>query len=281
MVNKLVSVATLLCSLAYAEAGTTAIGTATARGDLLVDGYAVKGDATLFEGTVVETGKASAALRLEKGVEIKLSSNSRGTVHRDRLVLQEGSSEWRSTSPFLIEANALRITSSGQTPSGIVSMSTSNTVRVAALTGEFQVTDSHGLLLAGVHPGNSVSFEEPQAGEQGPTPMTLFGTLTKVDGRFFLSLPAPDLGVIYELRGANLEKLVGKQVLIKGTIDTHMPTKVPGTTHVLVVLGISEILPAGMPLLEVALIGTAIAGGAAALAVGIFDAVQVATPASR
>ena len=67
MISKLFAAAMVLCAASYATAGTTAIGTVSARGSLRVDGYAVKGDATLFNGTVVETGQASAALRLNKG----------------------------------------------------------------------------------------------------------------------------------------------------------------------------------------------------------------------
>ncbi len=257
------------------------IGTASARGDMRVDGYIVRGDATLFDGTMVEAGQASVALRLNKGVDVKLSTSARGTLHRDRLVLQRGSSEWAGSTSFLVEANGLRVTASGANSRGVVSISTANTVEVSALAGELRVTDSQGLHLASVRPGNAVAFGAPQTWGKGAIPMTLFGTLTKVDGRYYLVLPKPDLGVTYELKGANLDKFVGKVIQIKGTANIGMTAAAAGTTHVIVVLGASEILPIGMPVLEGVLIGTAAAGGATALGAGIFVAAQASTPASR
>ena len=201
MIRKLSAFVMLFCTLTYATAGTTSIGTASVRGDMRVDGYAVKGDATLFDGTVVETGQASAVLRLDKGVEIKLATGSRGTLHRDRLVL---------------EANGLQVTPSEPNSRGVVSMSDANTVEVAALTGGFRVTNNRGLLLASVHPGDALSFGAQQPGvpnTPGVVPMTLYGTLTKANGHYYLLLPTPDLGISYELTGA--------QPLKKMPVPTH------------------------------------------------------------
>src|ERR1035438_10163191 len=93
MLKKLQVVAVLLCMFSYAVAGTVSIGTASARGDMRVDSYSVKGNATLFEGSVVETGQATADLRLNKGTEITMSTGSRGTLYSDRLVLRPGEGE--------------------------------------------------------------------------------------------------------------------------------------------------------------------------------------------
>src|SRR6202035_1142736 len=97
----------MLLTCSYAMAGSTAIGTASARGDMRIDGDSVKGNATLFDGTVVETGQATAALRLDRGIEIKLATGSRGTLYRDRIVLQQGTSEFAPSGPFYLEANGL------------------------------------------------------------------------------------------------------------------------------------------------------------------------------
>ncbi len=50
MFKKLQVAAVLLCLLSYAEAVTVSIGTASVRGDMRVDSYTVKGNATLFDG---------------------------------------------------------------------------------------------------------------------------------------------------------------------------------------------------------------------------------------
>jgi hypothetical protein len=285
MIRKLSAFVMLFCTLTYATAGTTSIGTASVRGDMRVDGYAVKGDATLFDGTVVETGQASAVLRLDKGVEIKLATGSRGTLHRDRLVLQQGSSAWTGSSSFQLEANGLQVTPSEPNSRGVVSMSDANTVEVAALTGGFRVTNNRGLLLASVHPGDALSFGAQQPGvpnTPGVVPMTLYGTLTKANGHYYLLLPTPDLGISYELTGANLEALVGKGIIITGTCDTQVKAAGGGARYVINVATAKENAGPHAPLVvKKPLLVTLIAGSAGALGWAIYEAVQPSTPASR
>ena len=73
--------------------GSVSIGTVSARGDFRLDSHVVRGNATLFNGSVVETGVATADLRVGKSAAITMSTNSRGTLYSDRLVLQQGESE--------------------------------------------------------------------------------------------------------------------------------------------------------------------------------------------
>lgn len=103
MLKTLLAVTILLCSSYFAAAGTVSIGTASARGDMRVDSYMVRGNATLFDGTVLETGQATADLRLDKGTQITMSTSSRGTLYRDRLVLQQGESEMTASGSFQLE----------------------------------------------------------------------------------------------------------------------------------------------------------------------------------
>jgi len=158
MFKNLQVVAVLMCMLSYTGAETASIGTASARGDLRVNNYAVKGNATLFNGSVVETGQATADLRLSKGNEIRMATSSKGTLYSDRLVLQRGESQLDAKGSFQLEAKGLRVTPTSPNSSGVVSVQTGNTVQVAALTGSFGVTNSKGVLLASVRPGHSMSF---------------------------------------------------------------------------------------------------------------------------
>src|ERR1019366_9619255 len=104
MVRNLAVVAMLVATLSNGYAGSVAIGTVSARGDMRVDQYKVNGNATLFDGSVVETDQATADLRLDKGVAVTMSTGSRATFYRDHLVLQNGMSELTSASPFQVEA---------------------------------------------------------------------------------------------------------------------------------------------------------------------------------
>lgn len=282
MVKKLSIVTMLFCTATYAAAATIAIGTASARGDLRVDGYMVKGDATLFDGTVVQTGQASAALHLEKGVEIKLAIGSRGILYRNRLVLEQGASEWTGSGSFLLEANGLHVTPSEPNSRGQISIGSRNTVQVTAATGGLRVTNEHGLLLASVHPGSPLSFGALQETTQGPIPMNLFGTLTKAEGRYYLALPKPDLGVVYEVKSEKgLDNLVSKKVEIAGTVDTSVKAAGGNASYVLVASSVKEIRPGGLSMPAKVILGTTGLGAATAVSTGIYAANQSATPASR
>ena len=120
MVRNLAVAAMLVATLANASAGTVAIGTASARGDMRVDQYKVNGNATLFDGSVIETDQATADLRLDKGVAVTLSTGSRATLYHDHLVLQKGMSELSSASAFQVDASNLRVTANASDSRGVV-----------------------------------------------------------------------------------------------------------------------------------------------------------------
>ncbi len=282
MKSKLHAVAMICCTLSYAMAGTSAIGTASARGDMRVDGYTVKGDATLFNGTVVETGQNSAALRVGTGVEVKLGTESRGTLYQDRLVLQQGASELKTSSPFQVDANGLHVTSAMPNASGVVAVN-NGILEVAALTGAFKVTNGRGYLLASIPSGSSEAFGAPQPApvqSNPPVKMTLFGDLVSVDGHYYLNLPTPDLGVVYELSGGNLSGMVGKRITITGFADLN--AKATGKASYVIDVTTAQEIPVETQNSHKKLIGGILLGaGAAGLAGGLFAANSGGTPASR
>lgn len=283
MNSKLPAVAMIFCTLSYAMAGTSAIGTASARGNMRVDGYAVKGDATLFNGTVVETGQNSVALRLDNDVEVKLATDTQGTLYRDHIVLQHGSTELKTSSPFQVEAHGLRVTAVQPNSTGTVSMGEQNTVEVAALTGAFRVTNSRGFVLAKIKPGSAVSFGASQAApvrSANPVQMTLFGDLVSENGHYYLNLPSPDLGVVYELTGSNLASMVGKRITITGLVDFN--AKPTGNASYLInVQNAQEMAPPSGNSHKKAAILALVGAGAAGTAIGLYAANSGAGPASR
>jgi hypothetical protein len=214
MFRKLQVAAVLLCMLSYAAAGTVSIGTASARGDMRVDSYTVKGNATLFDGSVVETGQATADLRLSKGADITMSSNSRGTLYSDRLVLQQGVSELSASNSFQLEANGLHVTANEPNSRGVVSLKVGNTVEVASLNGSFGVTNGHGILLANVRPGRVVSFAM-QAGAN-PAAFSGVGLVSFENGTYYLTT---DENVKYVLTCKDSHRYVGTKVVVSGTVQ--------------------------------------------------------------
>jgi len=218
-------------TLTFAVAGTTAIGTASARGSMHVDGALVNGNATLFDGSVVETDAATTAVRLEKGVEIRLATDSRGKVYQDRLVLEKGSTELVRPGAFHLVASSLSVTPDSPNARGVVSMKDDRTIEVSALSGGLQVSTNNGLLLARVEPGRMLAFSDQQtAGATAPTTVT--GVLTKEEDKCSAThekkyyVTVKETGVRYEVTGNDLDKLVGKVVTLSGMPDPNVqPSK--------------------------------------------------------
>jgi hypothetical protein len=208
----------------YATAAPPSIGTASARGSIRIDGSRVNGNATLFEGSLIETDQATTALRLEKGIELKLATDSRGKLYRDRLILEKGAGEFASLGTFCLEARSLKIAAEDPSSRGVVRMKGANRVEVAALAGGFQVRSERGLLLANVRSGGALLFDMQPAGATAPTKIT--GTLTKQNGAYFVRVP--ETAVVYEVTGKNLDKLVGKKVAITGAPDPNATPKQAG-----------------------------------------------------
>jgi len=274
MFRKLQAVAALMCMLSYAAAGTVSIGTASARGDMRVDSHMVKGNATLFDGSVVETGQATADLRLDKGAAITMSTNSRGTLYRDRLVLQRGKSELADSSPFKLEANGLRVTPNETNSRGVVSLAAGNTVEVAALNGSFGVTNVQGILLANVRPGSVVSFAMQAAGANPTTSFSGVGLVSYEDGHYYFT---DNANVKYEIVGKDFKQYVGTKVQISGSIQAPAAE---GTPSVISVSSIGINGPTGMSTTTKLIIGGVVVGAAVGIGVGIAVSNSSKPPAS-
>jgi len=279
MISKLPAIAIMLFGCSYAVAGSNAIGTVSARGDIRIDGDSVKGNATLFDGTVVETEQATAALRLARGVEIKLATGSRSTLYRDRIVLQRGASEFAPSSLFSLEANSIRVRPNEPNSRALVSMTGPNTVEVADLAGGFQVTDDRGLLLAHLSTGRTMSFAM-QAETNASGKITVTGQIRKEGGHYFLIEDTRNLR--YELKGKGFFWLESQEVTIIGTVDPHA-TPVEGAVAVVDVSETKKVAVAGAGIANGpswVIVGSIAAAGVA-IGLGIAESSGPSTPASR
>jgi hypothetical protein len=218
MLKNLQVAAIILCMLSYASAGTVSIGTVNVRGEMRVDSNNVKGNATLFDGSVVETGQATADLLLNKGlnkgVEIKLSTGSRGTLYNDHLVLQQGESELAASSQFELQANGLRVKPNEANSRGVISLKSGDTVEVASLSGSFGVTNDHGVLLANVRPGRVVSFA--MQAKANPNVFSGTGLVSFENGTYYLTT---EESVKYVLTCKDVHRFVNNKVVISGTLE--------------------------------------------------------------
>src|SRR6476620_3699714 len=123
------------------------IGMVNAGGPFQVDHARVVGNATLFNGTLIETGKVAGDLQLNTGARMQLASESRAVVFQDRLVLERGVGQLQGTG-YKIEALTLRIVADEPVTSARVTLNGVTRVQVAALQGRVHVTNSQGLLVA-------------------------------------------------------------------------------------------------------------------------------------
>lgn len=272
MFRKLQAVLALFCMASYAAAGTTVVGTASARGNMRVDGSTVKGDATVFNGSVVETDDASANLRVGHGVDVTMSKSSRGTIYGDHFVLQRGASELSASGSFALEANGLRVAAHNPKSVGVVTLTPKNVVEVAALAGSLEVRDGQGILLSNVLPGRPLSFAMQAEASASPYSVSTVGMLESQNGQYVLTT---DENVKYVLTGANLQQFVGDKVVVTGTLNPAAQAGVTAGTITVKTIGINPGGPGGGTTKggKWMVIGTAL-GGAAAVSWVIYDAEQ-------
>lgn len=276
MIRKLQVTIILLCMMSSAEAGTVSIGTASARGDMRVDNYPVKGNATLFDGSVVQTGSATANLHLNKGADITLSTESRGTLYSDRIVLQQGETELASSGSFKLEANGLRVTPTEAHSRAVVSVKPGNTVEVASLTGSFGVTNDQGVVLANVLPGRAISFA--MKADANPNSFSGVGMIAKENGTYYL---ITDADVKYLLTCRDPHKFEGDKVVVSGTLQTTAATTGNNSTTMLCLKSIDINGATGLSTTSKWIIAGILVGAGAGIGIGLATANSGSPAASR
>jgi hypothetical protein len=170
-VRTLLVVITIL-TLVQAVALPPSIGVASARGVFWLDNGRVSGNATLFDGAVLETAKATSDVSLGTGVQVLLGTESRCKLYRDRMVLEKGVSQIEAAGNYRVQAGQLRIVPVSAKSKGVVAIKSANLVEAAALTGGFRVMTANGVLIANLHPGRPLAFDTEQAGAFAPTTVT-------------------------------------------------------------------------------------------------------------
>jgi hypothetical protein len=200
------------------SAASPSIGVIRSSGEFRVDGAAVRGNATLFEGSLVETAGARSMIRID-GAQITLLPQSRVTVFRDH-----------------VQAGALRISSSAKGSVVEVQTAQSGRVDIAAATGVAEVRDSAGTLVAVVRPGLALDLNPPQGGATSAFQAT--GVLESRNGKFYLTDSTTHVTV--ELQGTDLAKYVGKTVEVTGSTIPGAPVAT-GVSQVVQVVTINPV----------------------------------------
>ena len=224
--------------LGAAWAAAPAIGVATTSGDFQIDRANVSGNATILDGSLVETGRTASELRLYEGTGMRLSVDSRAKVFQNRLVLEQGAAQVDSRQGYAIDAAGLQVQAAPRSAARI-GLAGAGRVEVSALSGAVQVKNETGVLLARVLPGQALAFTIQASGAAPPE--KLMGVLSESNGHYFLT--DQTAGVRVELVGSDLGKMVGKLVEVSGTLDTSA-TAAPSAAHVVNVITIRVVAQA-------------------------------------
>src|ERR1017187_10938050 len=119
----------------------SSIGFVKSTGDFRVDGSAVRGNGTVFEGNVIETTSARSVIQLANA-EITLAPESRARVYRDRTVLEKGTGFVKDGARHVIAAGTLRIVPSVRESVVQVEITSLSRVTVATRGGAAEVRNS-------------------------------------------------------------------------------------------------------------------------------------------
>ena len=216
------------------------IGTATAAGAFRMNGDTVMSNGTLSEGAVVESVRGDLSVRLSGGARLLLAAGSRGKLYSDRIILEKGETRLDHGTGFHLEALGLTIRSDPETSTGRIGLLDSKRVRVAALTGSFDVLNARGALVANVAAGSALAFE-PQA---PPTDVVtrVTGTLRQQNGRYLLTDQVTRVTV--EITGPGLKAHVGHVIQVTGTLNTSA-APVAGASQVIAATSIQTVLAGG------------------------------------
>jgi len=207
--------AMLALTFSIAMAAPPSIGIATAPGAFRIDTFTVANNATLVEGTTVETQLAGSSLQLSNGARINLAADSKGRVFGDHIVLEKGSGQLDHPTGYKLVARGLTIQPETGTTSARVALRGARLVDVAAVNGSLRVLNSNGLLVANLAAGSALEFD-PQASSPSE-PWKLTGCLRAVPSHF--TLMDDTTNVIVETIGSGLDKEAGNRVEIIGSMD--------------------------------------------------------------
>lgn len=194
-------------------AAAPVIGTVTAAGVFKVDNSGVRGNATLFEGSLVETAGALSTTDLQNGTRVLLAPSSKGRFFGDHMILESGSGQLDKAENFGLEARGLTIQPETGKASARVTLGAGARVEVAAFTGSFRVLNTRGVLVANLASGRAMEFEQ----QPSNTPSKLTGCLT-LRGVHYL-LTDETTNVVVELGGQGLDKEKGNRVEVTGAMD--------------------------------------------------------------
>jgi len=244
----------LVCTFATGatllSAATPGIGVAMSQGNILVNNAKTAGNATITDGSTLETQTAASQVRLNGGAQLRFANSSRGTIFADHVELQKGSAR---ISGYSANASGLSVRANGSSSANI-SMRDQGVVQIAALTGNVQVYNAAGINVANLVPGRALDLKPQDAGASAPSSLT--GCAVKAGGNTLMTDETSNVTV--QLRGSNVR--TGRRVQITGSMVPNASAASPAT-QVINVTSVKEVGGTCKP-------GTAAAAAAGAAGAG-------------
>jgi len=152
-------------AMVHTLASSASIGIATAKGSFRVDNSYVFGNATLFEGTDVETGVSAGELDLSQA-KVLMATDTRGRVYQDRLILDRGMVQWNGGKYRTLAGEVVVVGVDSSSKAFVARRG--DVVEVASLSGTVNVLSADGEPLIAVASGMAYDFSpEPQGATPG------------------------------------------------------------------------------------------------------------------
>jgi hypothetical protein len=210
-------------------AATQVIGVAMSEGSILVNDARTPGNATILDGSVLQTESSTSQVHFKDGAQLRVDADSRARLFSDHADLQRGSVK---ISDYAAKANGLSV-KAGDGSSANVTMK-GKVIEVAALTGSVHVFNAAGLNVANLLPGRALDLTPQDAGASSPSSFT--GCAIKSGNDLLLTDETSN--VTAQLRGGKINP--GQRIQITGSL---VPNATPaGTaTQVVSVTSVKEI----------------------------------------
>ena len=106
---KAVLLAAISASVGVISAATPAIGVATSAGNIRINDSNTAGNATIFNGTTLETEAAMTRVHMKDGARLEFTSASQARLFSDHIDLQRGSARITSVRPMQKVSGSFRV----------------------------------------------------------------------------------------------------------------------------------------------------------------------------
>ena len=265
---KVVTTLLMAASLPGLWAATLPIGVVVSDGHVRLNNIEAAGNATVVDGSSVQTGSSGTSIRLNDGARIVFGADSRGTLSKDRLVLEQGSAQ---IAGYSVQASSLKIHADHDSSATVALQG--KVVQVAALTGNIHVFSGGGVNVANLLPGDAVNLQAQESGASAPSSLT--GCVSKKGSTFFLTDDTSKVTVV--LHGHNLT--AGEKLQVSGRM-VNEPNAKPDAPKGLNILTMKVVAGGCQSGVAAAGTGTGATGGTAAAGAGAGAGAAAATGVS-